>query len=114
MIIRKEEASAIDFSGLRILDYTANSSEKSSFAVIDVPAGVSHKLSWSRRSDKYYYIISGVLDFTVNNQNFILKCGDFCAIGKGDKFRYANSSGEAASVVLIHTPSFDINEEVFE
>lgn len=45
MIVRREEIKALDFDGLSILDYTAQCNEKSSFAIIQVPPAVSHKLS---------------------------------------------------------------------
>ncbi|MCU0822117.1 MAG: cupin domain-containing protein [Spirochaetes bacterium] len=114
MIIRREEIKAIDFKGLRIFDYTSRSNEKSSFAVIDVQPEVSHPLSWSKRSDKYYYILSGEIDFTINNNYYCLKQGDFCVIKIKDKFRYKNNTNEVVSLILIHTPGFELNEEVFE
>ncbi len=114
MIIRKEEVNAIDFDGLRIFDYTSKCKEKSSFAIINVPPGVSHKLSWSKRSDKFYYVINGKIDFAINDDNFILNKGDFCIIKKGDKFRYKNNFNEVVSLILVHTPGFELNEEVFE
>lgn len=114
MIVRREDIKAINFDGLSILDYTAHCDENSSFAIIRVLPGVSHKLSWSKRSDKYYYIIEGKIEFTINNEIFDLKKGDFCLIKKGDRFKYKNDTGEPVSLVLVHTPSFDLGEEVFE
>jgi len=63
MIITGNQAEQFDFDGLQITDYTANLDEKSSFATITVLPHISHKLSWSKRSDKYYYIISGNINF---------------------------------------------------
>ncbi len=114
MIIRKEEINAIDFNGMSIFDYTSKCKEKSSFAVINVPPKISHPLSWSKRSDKYYYVINGKIDITINDDNYILNKGDFCFIKKGDKFIYKNNFNEAASLILVHTPNFELNEEVFE
>ncbi len=114
MIIRKEDVNAMDFNGLTIFDYTAKCKEKSSFAVINVPPDVSHQLSWSKKSDKFYYVINGKIDFMINDDNFILNKGDFCIIKKGDKFKYKNNFNEDASLILVHTPDFDLNEEVFE
>jgi mannose-6-phosphate isomerase-like protein (cupin superfamily) len=114
MIIRKEEINAINFNGLRIFDYTSKCNEKSSFAIINVPPNTNHQLSWSKKSDKFYYIINGKIDFTINNDNYILNNGDFCIIKKGNKFKYKNNYNETVSLILVHTPAFELNEEVFE
>jgi len=114
MIIRREEVNAFDFDGLSIFDYTSKCREKSSFAVIKVPSKVSHKLSWSKRSDKYYYVVEGKIDFMINGENHTLNKGDFCLIRKGDKFKYKNNSNKPASLILVHTPNFELNEEMFE
>ncbi len=114
MIIRKEQVNQVDFDGLTILDYTSGSNESSSFAIIKVPQNVRHKVSWSKRSDKYYYVIEGEIKFTIDNKTIILKQGDFCIIKKGFKFSYHNASESVVMLVLVHTPNFDLNEEVFE
>ena len=114
MIIKKEQADKIDFDGLNILDYTSGINESSSFATIKVPQNVKHKVSWSKRSDKYYYIIEGKIKFTIDNKIVVLKQGDFCIIKKGSKFYYHNMSDSVAMLILFHTPNFDLNEEVFE
>ncbi|RPJ63932.1 MAG: hypothetical protein EHM12_01020 [Dehalococcoidia bacterium] len=59
MIIRKNEVEQFDFDGLIIADYTAKLDENSSFAVISVLPEISHKLSWSKKSNKYYYVLAG-------------------------------------------------------
>jgi len=114
MIIKKEEVNTINFNDLRILDYTAKCNERSSFAIIKVPPNIGHQLSWSKRSDKFFYIVEGKIDFFINNNNYTLDKGDFCIIKKGDKFKYKNNTNKVVSLVLIHTPNFDLNEEVFE
>jgi len=114
LIIRKRDVSEFDFHGLKIREYLAGSDEKSSFAVIEVPAGASHQLSWSKRSDKYYYIANGSIEFTIEGAPSTLDRGDFCIIRQGEKFIYANNSGKPATIVLVHTPSFMIDGEVFE
>ncbi|MBN2224991.1 MAG: cupin domain-containing protein, partial [Deltaproteobacteria bacterium] len=106
--------SAIDFDGLSIFDYTSNCTEKSSFAVINVPPDVSHRLSWSKRSDKFYYVMDGKIDFMVNGETYILNKGDLGIVKKGDKFRYKNDSNEPVLLILVHTPGFELDEEVFE
>ncbi len=77
MIIRKTELTSFDFSGLEIFDYTAKGNEKSSFAIIKVKPDVKHQLSWSKRSDKYYYVINGNIEFSINDENITLHEGDF-------------------------------------
>ena len=114
MIIKENEVEQFDFDGLKITDYTAKLDENSSFATISVLPQISHKLSWSKRSDKFYYVIDGKIDFTINNENYTLNKGDFCIIKKGDKFTYKNSTQKVASLVLVHTPNFILNEEMFE
>jgi mannose-6-phosphate isomerase-like protein (cupin superfamily) len=114
MIVKKQDADAIDFGGLTIFDYTSNLKESSSFAVIEVPPGASHRLSWSKRSDKFYYVIDGRIGFTLNGENHILDRGDFCIVRKGEKFKYRNDSRDAALIALVHTPGFELSEEVFE
>ncbi len=114
MIVKKDEITPIDFGGLSILDYTAGREEKSSFAVIAVPHGVSHQQSWSKRSDKYYYVVEGAVDFTIDGAPSTLSAGDFCIVKKGAMFAYGNTSGRPALLILVHTPCFKLDEEVFE
>lgn len=114
MIIKQNEVQAIDFNGLEIFDYTTKLNEKSSFAVIKVKPNVNHQLSWSKRSDKYYYIINGSIEFWINDKNISLHEGDFCIIKKGDKFKYKNISDSIAVLILIHTPNFILEKEVYE
>lgn len=114
IIIRKSEIATIDFNGLEILDYTSDYNEKSSFAIIKVNPNVNHQLSWSKRSDKYYYIINGKIDFLINGENVTLNEGDFCIIKKGDKFKYKNSTNTIVTLVLVHTPNFILEEEVYQ
>jgi hypothetical protein len=53
MFIRRSAVKPIDFNKLKIIDYTAGRENSSSLAEITAPPGVSHKMSWSNRSDKY-------------------------------------------------------------
>jgi mannose-6-phosphate isomerase-like protein (cupin superfamily) len=114
MIIRKDKINAINFNGLNIFDYTSDLDEKSSFAIIQVPARTSHQLSYSKRSDKYYYVMDGTIDFTINDNNYSMNKGDFCIVKKGEKFKYSNNTKKIATLVLVHTPRFILHEEVFE
>jgi mannose-6-phosphate isomerase-like protein (cupin superfamily) len=113
MIVKQRSVDPIDFDGLQILDYTSKMDSRSSFAVITVPPGTAHAESWSKRSDKYYYVVSGRLDFTLDGQSQVLSAGDFCVVPQGRHFSYLNRELKEAKICLVHTPCFDLNSEVF-
>ncbi len=112
MIIRKESLEPIDFEGLQIYDYTSERQTSSSFAVIEVPACARHRLAKSNRSDKYYYVVEGIVRFHLQGSEYELRKGDFCLVKQGEAFSYRNDTGEPARLVLVHTPSFDLGAEV--
>jgi len=114
MIIKHDAIDPIEFDKLKIIDYTAGQDNSSSFAEITVPVGVSHKLSWSNRSDKYYYVVQGNVFFTINKKTNDLSTGDFCIVYKGQRFSYKNTGSREAVLILVHTPSFKLECEVFE
>lgn len=114
MVIGRDSVAIFDFDGLGIRDYTAQLDSSSSFAVVTVPPGVSHAESWSRRSDKYYYVVSGTVEFLDADQVHELGPGDFCLVAQGDRFSYRNATQETATLCLFHTPGFDLESEVFE
>ncbi len=114
MKIERDSLRPFDFEGLEIRDYTAGMEVSSSVAEITVPAGASHRRAWSKRSDKYYYMLEGSLSFTLGAETLDLTVGDCCIVRKGERFSYRNPTGERAKVLLVHTPSFDLAEEVFE
>ncbi len=68
MFIPKQAVTPIDFEGLTITDYTASGNLSSSCALIRVSPGVSHRKSFSKRSDKYYIVISGTIRFTLGKE----------------------------------------------
>ncbi len=114
MIIRHDAIDPLEFDNLKIFDYTAGQDNTSSFAEITVPVGVSHRLSWSNRSDKYYYLVRGNVSFTVNEESDNLCAGDFCMVPKGERFSYTNTGSGEAVLILVHTPSFRLECEGFE
>jgi mannose-6-phosphate isomerase-like protein (cupin superfamily) len=114
MFIKHETVAPIEFDNLKIVDYTAGQNNSASFAEITVPVGISHKLSWSNRSDKYYYVVFGNMIFTVNEESRSLSTGDVCFIRKGERFTYKNAGSDNAKLVLVHTPNFKLECEVFE
>ena len=113
MIIRRESIEPIDFHGLEILDYTAEQDTSSSLAVITVPPGSRHPEAWSRRSDKFYYVVSGSISFTLDRESYLLGSGDCCIVLQGQRFSYENTTQETAELLLIHTPGFEMESEVF-
>jgi len=113
MFIRCGAIRPIDFAGLRIFDYTAGHDLTSSLAVIEVPPGTGHAVSWSKRSDKYYLVIEGAIRFMLDGAETDLVTGDFCLVRKGLRFSYSNRTATPARVVLVHTPNFGLAEEVF-
>lgn len=114
MKIERESLNAVEFDGLVIRDYTAGRDGSSSMAEILVPAGARHKRSWSKRSNKYYYVVDGRLSFVIENRVLELSTGDVCIVFQGERFSYENKTGEIAKLLLVHTPSFELEEEVFE
>jgi hypothetical protein len=42
-----------------------------------------------------------------------MDAGDFCVVRRGQHLSYSNGSPEPATLVLVHTPSFELREEVF-
>ncbi len=113
MIRRRGSLEPIDFEGLQIFDYTGSEQRSSSLAVIEVPAGAAHAEAWSTRSDKYYLVTRGVISFVLEGESFQLAEGDFCLVEQGQRFRYCNDGPEPASLLLVHTPSFQLEAEVF-
>lgn len=113
MIIKRDSVESFDFGGLEILDYTANKGTGSSLAVVRIPPGGKHQTAWSRRSDKYYYVLCGKVRFVVDETPYDLEKGDFCLVARGQRFSYRNETGETSSLLLVHSPSLDLEAEVF-
>lgn len=114
MIIKHRDVKPLEFDGLSIVDYTAGRKTNSSFAEITVPAGVSHRFSFSKRSDKYYYLVKGSVVFTAGGVTEELLPGDVCIVPKGVAFKYSNGGPDDAILILVHTPDFRLECEVFE
>ena len=113
MLLHRKSIAPLDFDGLRILDYTAGHRTSSSVALVEVEPGVRHKEAWSRRSDKYYLVLSGQISFVLQGKEHLMSAGDFCVVERGRRFSYSNQSSSLTTLVLVHTPSFDLAEEVF-
>lgn len=113
MIVRKNSLTPIDFGGLSIYDFTAGKQGSSSFAMIDVPSGARHPLAKSNRSEKYYYVVQGNICFQLEGVEYNLGEGDLCMVKQGQAFSYRNNMHETAQLILVHTPPFDLEAEVF-
>ena len=113
MIVPGDSIEPIEFDGLEIRDYTAGIDARSSFAVIDVPPGGRHREAYSQRSDKYYYVLAGSLRFTLDREERHLAAGDFCLVRQGQHFGYENRTPNVTRLILVHTPGFDLDSEVF-
>ena len=114
MRIKRSAVVPIAFEGLEILDFTAGTGCSSSIAEVLVPPGATHRTAWSRRSDKYYYVIGGSLSFTLGDEVLDLEAGDVCVVPKGERFSYRNATSQPVRLLLLHSPSFDLSREVFE
>ena len=66
-----------------------------------------------KRSNKYYYVVSGRAQFAIETEVSDLAAGHTCTIVQGQRFAYHNIGDQPAKLVLVHTPSFDLEAEVF-
>jgi mannose-6-phosphate isomerase-like protein (cupin superfamily) len=114
VIVTHDSLRPIAFDGLRIFDYTATQSLSSSLAVVEVPPNARHAVAFSKRSDKYYLVTKGEVRFVLEGTEFDLGVGDFCLVRCGQRFSYSNDRSEMAMLVLVHTPMFSLENEVFE
>jgi mannose-6-phosphate isomerase-like protein (cupin superfamily) len=80
--------------------------------MIQVAPGTRHPEAWSKRSDKYYYVVAGQIRFTLDGDEYDLKAGDFCLVRQGQHFWYQNKTSEPSILLLVHTPGFDLESEV--
>jgi mannose-6-phosphate isomerase-like protein (cupin superfamily) len=108
--VRRNALQPIDFGALRIFDYSAGKNFDASVAVIEVPPKARHAEAWSKRSDKYYLVMQGELRFVVEGNASDLAAGDFCFVPHGQRFSYSNDSAKTAVLVLVHTPSFRLED----
>lgn len=114
MFVKKNDVESFDFSGLKISDFTNGKVESGSFALIELNPNSSHQLAWSKRSDKFYFVISGKLNFRIEDRETMLSSGDFCLVQRGQKFSYRNDYDGICILALFHSPSFALDQEVFE
>jgi mannose-6-phosphate isomerase-like protein (cupin superfamily) len=63
--------------------------------------------------DKFYLLSAGEIRFVLDGEAFVITAGDFCCVARGRRFSDANHGSDVATLVLVQTPPFDLNEEVF-
>jgi mannose-6-phosphate isomerase-like protein (cupin superfamily) len=114
MIIRADAPAKILYEGLTVTDYTGSSGLGSSVAIVEVPPGARHPRAWSKRSDKFYLVIDGHVRFSLGDVDYELGPRDFCHVRRGERFAYENPAPSPATLVLVHTPSFELDAEVLE
>ena len=114
MVITSSEIRSVKWEGLSIHDFTSNQDTQSSFAKIEISSGAKHKLSWSKVSEKFYYVLTGQLHFMIDNSDYVVNSGDLCIVPVNTRFAYMNKSNSTVEILLIHSPKFNIENEIFE
>ncbi len=114
MILRSETIQPFDFEGLSIRDFTAGLGTRSSLAQIRVLPHAHHRRAWSTECDKFYFVISGQLQFTEEGTEHTVKAGDVCIVPHGKKFSYTNTTETPVELLLIHTPKYNLETEFFD
>ena len=111
--IRRAEVQPFAFGDLQILDYKPGCATSASLALIQAKPGVHHGRARSTRSDKYYYVLGGMIEFEVGSIAYWLAQGDLLIIPRGEWFDYHNAGPETATLLLFHTPPFQLAAEEF-
>lgn len=111
--VRRDNLRTKGWEGLEVMDYTEGGSFNSSLAAVTVPPGGRHSEAWSSRSEKFYLVVHGSVNFLVERESQLLGVGDLCIVRKGQTFSYINDTSEPARLILIHTPMFDLADEHF-
>ena len=113
VFIRRSQAKEMQLGDLHVLAYTAELDGSSSMAITKVPPGASHRKVRSSRSDKYYYMVKGELEFVVDGETQTMMEGDACIVPVGQTFKYKNASDDESSVLVVQTPGYDPNAETY-
>ena len=111
--VRRAEVEPFAFGDLQIWDYKPGFESSASVALVQVKPSASHGRTRSTRSDKYYYVLGGLVEFEVGHIVYWLAQGDLLIIPKGEWFDYRNSGPEPATLLLVHTPPFNLDAEEF-
>ncbi len=111
--VRRANVEAFAFGDVQIWDYKVSKSLSSSIALVQVKPGAAHSQARSMRSEKYYYVLSGMVEFEVGEISYWVTQGDLLIIPRGEWFNYRNSGREMATMILVHTPPFRLEDEEF-
>ena len=111
--VRRANVEPFAFGDLQIWDYKMSGERGSSIALVQVKPSVSHGLARSTRSEKYYYVLSGMVEFEVGRISYWVTQGDLLVIPRGEWFDYRNSGRDMATMILMHTPPFNLEDEEF-
>ncbi len=114
MIVKSSDTEKLDFEGLPLTDYTSKQDTLSSLAKLEVSPGSKHRIAWSKKSEKFYYILKGQLVFMINNREYTANVGDLCIIPVNTKFAYMNKTDSTVEAMLVHSPKINMGNEVFE
>ncbi len=109
--IRRSDVEPFAFGDLQIWDYKPHCEASTSVALVQIKPGTAHGKARSTRSDKYYYVLSGLVEFEVGEIAYWLTQGDLMIIPRGAWFNYRNSAAEPATLLLMHTPCFRLEDE---
>lgn len=113
MQVHYESVVPFDFQGLQIRELTPERLETASIAEVEVPPGARHQEAQSRKRDKVYVCVMGMVSFQIAGQKLILKHGDVLLVPKDEWFEYHKGASEIARLVLLHVPPFDLASEEF-
>ena len=113
MFVRQHQAQELQLGELYVLVYAAEPDGSSSMAITSVPPGAHHRRVRSSRSDKYYYMIEGGLQFIVEGETQTIMAGDACIVPVGQTFEYDNTSNTDARVLVVQTPPYDPSAETY-
>jgi len=111
--IRRTNTESFAFGDLQIWDYKPGREMSASVALVQMRPGASHSRTRSLRSDKYYYVLSGLVEFEVGQISYWLAQGDLLIIPKGEWFDFRNGGPEMATLLVVHTPPFRLEAEEF-
>ncbi len=111
--VRRSQVEPSAFGNLQIWDYKPGCELSASIALVQVKPGASHGRTCSTRSDKYYYVLNGLVEFEVGRIAYWLAQGDLLCIAKDEWFDYRNQGPEMATLLLVHTPPFKLDAEQF-
>lgn len=111
--IRRSNVEPFAFGDLQIWDYKLEREQSASVALVQIKPTAAHGRARSGRSDKYYYVLGGLVEFEVGEITYWLAQGDLLIIPKGEWFDYRNGGAEPATLLLIHVPPFQLDAEEF-